>query len=658
MSFSQRNNSEEKIAGIIVDIKDYSQKLTQVNDRHRKEQGDLRSSYDKRIDDMKETFGNKYTKQAKNYDAQNAKLSEQNEVNNQLFSDKTKQAIQERQETFREGIKKNSERFDADRNIIKTNFDDKLSNLSESYKKSSDENDRFHNQAEKTMGERYSKASEKSRNDFDKQINMLDSKSKISLADEKNHTHLEKVAQDKENITNIEELRSAGEEQKFREVGRLKNENESLRTSFGQERNSMQERQDARVADILKLKNTESEEGQKNFANLQDNIVKKNLAAEELVKSNHQAESKALTQKFDDDVRNIQHFADKKIRNSSEVSSLKDSNKHLAMSSENRIHALQNNIKEIRDTNTAKENEVNSTYRDKLKSLKESNVEEFDRHEAQTNNKQKEQLEAVKEKNNSLINRYKTEVGTTKSDGEEKLGKANQLSKDELQKQRVEFGKYINTVNNNKLEEISLVKNESNKDKTTIVEKLKHDLSNEKMSMREEFLHQNNFKDDMYEKKMAEMEKQTNKIIDNYENKVMQIARKAENEVENLKSTNELHRLKEGQAIKDQFDSQEAKHQAELGNMRDKYENMIGKDRYLNEQQANHIVQKYEDMLEHERAAEQKEISVRVGESEAKFQRLFKSSELEKESIRNQYEQRIENMRLANLKVDGNSKKV
>ena len=63
-------------------------------------------------------------------------------------------------------------------------------------------------------------------------------------------------------------------------------------------------------------------------------------------------------------------------------------------------------------------------------------------------------------------------------------------------------------------------------------------------------------------------------------------------------------------------------------------------------------------MLEHERAAEQKEISVRVGESEAKFQRLFKSSELEKESIRNQYEQRIENMRLANLKVDGNSKKV
>ena len=141
-----------------MDVKDYSQKLDQARDKYRMAEEDLRSSYDKSTKDTKETFDNKVSKQAHNYDTQKTKLEEQNLVNNELYSDKTKQAISERQVAFRNDIKKNSEKFDLDRNVMKSDFSDKLSNLSDSYNKSTEENNRFHDQAEKTMGERYSKA--------------------------------------------------------------------------------------------------------------------------------------------------------------------------------------------------------------------------------------------------------------------------------------------------------------------------------------------------------------------------------------------------------------------------------------------------------------------------------------------------------------------
>lgn len=83
---------------------------------------------------------------------------------------------------------------------------------------------------------------------------------------------------------------------------------------------------------------------------------------------------------------------------------------------------------------------------------------------------------------------------------------------------------------------------------------------------------------------------------------------------------------------------------------------MIGKDRILNEQKTNRLVQRYEDQLERERADHQKEISMKLGESQGQMERLFKASELEKETLRNQYEQRMENIKLASM-TEGNSKK-
>jgi hypothetical protein len=284
-------------------------------------------------------------------------------------------------------------------------------------------------------------------------------------------------------------------------------------------------------------------------------------------------------------------------------------------------------------------------------------AQEADANDAVLRSNHKDKLIDVKEKNNALINRYKTEVGTTRVAGDDKLSKANQISKIQMEKQRVEFGKYINIVNAKKMEEISSIKSEENKDKTMIAEKFKRDLSSERISLKEEFSNKINLKDDMYERKLADMEKHTNKIVDVYENKIFQVSHKAQSDMDNLKKTNHINRVKENQSVLNEIDAMEAQHQADITNMRDKYENMLNKEYAANDNQTTRIFHKFENQLNQERATFQRELSAKLGESESKFERYYKSSELEKESMRKHFDQRIENTKQANLKSDGNTKK-
>lgn len=641
-----------------MDVKDYSQKLEKSREQFKTAQDDLRSSYNKNTEEIKENLNNKIVKQAEVYNAQKADLEEQNSISNQTYSDKTKKIISEKQEAFRNAIKQNTEKFDVDRNQMKTDFTDKLTDLNDSYSKSTTENNRFHEQAKKTMSDRYMNANRNSKKEFDNEVDGLTRKVKDTMIAEKEKSRGELKAHDRENQKNLEDLRATGEENKFKDVSRLRNDNDNLHANFEQERKIMREQQADRMADIVEAKNKENLEEQKNFSNLQQGIRQKNLASEERLKAGYQNESNELKKRFKEDLHYVEHLSNQKGRGGTETVNLKNENKILTGAYENRLQAAHAESQKNREEATKKENEMDTNYREKFRQMKADNTEKLERHDAQLNSYHQNKFQEARDKNNTLVDRYKSEIGSTKINSENKVSRLELKSKAQLKNQQVELDKYLNNINDKKLEEISVIKSEFNKDKSHFIEKTKRDFTDEKMVMKDEFNHQIAVKDDLYEKKLEEMEKQTNKIIGNYEARISQLARKAENEVEILKNSEGERKTKEQQANKILFDSQERQHQMELGNIRDKYERMIGKDRIIGEVQTNRIVQKYEDQIEKERMEHQKDMSMKLNESQAQLERLFKASELEKETLRNQYEQRMENMKLAEMSKEGRSKKV
>lgn len=639
-----------------MDVRDQSKAIDQARDRYREAQEDLRASYDKNLNQMKETFDAKTEKQSKTYAEHKTKLEEQNQVNNEIYTEKTRSAINRGQEEFKERLRENVNRFETERNKAKNDLSEKLTTISDSYKKSFDENNRYQDQVKKSMQERYANANKNYKEDFNQQVKRLDENSKKSGIENREVDRKERMNMMAKHSDEMENLRTSSNDQKFKEVSRLREDNENLRTTLSRENQLLKDRQEERVADLFKLKDKESSEGQKNYEDLQKNIRQRNLETQEKQNLAHKKESKELEKRFNDDVRNIQRVAAQKVKGGTQADTLHDELKQTKNSYENRLQAARDEINRNNQANTEKEELNDSSYREKLKQVKMMGVENLAKHDSEATEALNETIYQNRERNNALMDRYKADTGNLKKESEDRLAHVTKQSNGRLKDQRVEFGKVVNTMNEKNMDTINALKDDFSKDKTASIEKSKKDFNEEKVSMKTEFNRQNSIRESLYEQKLAEMEKQTNKIIENYENRISQIARKAENEVESVKRREEGRTLKETQANKLAFENLQKQNDNELAQVRDKYEGVIAKTQVLNEVKTNTLVQKYEDQLNRERNEHQKEMSVRLSEARAQFERLHKTTELERETLRNQYEQRMENMKLAALAQE-NSKK-
>ncbi len=641
----------------IMDVRDQSNAVAKAKDRYREAQEDLKASYDKNLDQMKQTFDAKAAKQSKNYDAHKTELEENNRVNNEIYTEKTKTAINKGQEEFKNRLRENTNRFEQERNGAKNELTEKLSSLSDSYKKSFDENNRYQEQIKKSMGERYTNANKRYQEDFNKQITDMTDKSARVNMENREEDRNERIALQGKHSNDLENMRSNASEQKYKEISRLKNDTENLRTTLSRDNQMLKDRQEERVADLFKMKGKETSDGQKNFENLTKELRNKNVNAQEKEALAHKKESKDLEAKFNEDVRNIQSVANQKIKGGTTADNLNDELKQTKTSYENRLQAARDEITRNNSLNSEKEEVIDSAYREKMKSMKLAGIEALNKKETEASDTLKKSVYDNREKNNALIDRYKAENNNLKKSGDDHLAHATEQSKNRIKEQRVEFGRVVNTMNDKNMETINSLKEDFSKDKTHSIEKSKKDFNDEKIAMKNDFNRQVTVRDSLYEQKLQELEKQTNKIIDNYENRIASLARKAENEVNTIKTAENERKMKEAVANKQEVENLRAQNDAEVAQMRDKYEGKIARDRAVTDSQTNKLVQKYEDLIGRERTEHQKEMSVKVGEAQAQFERLFKASELEKDTLRNQYEQRMENMKLAALATDSSSSK-
>lgn len=640
-----------------MDVRDQTQKIDQARTRFREARDDLKESYDKNLADIKATAEYKSEKQARAFDGQKTKLEEQNAINNKLYSKKAQDTILRSQNDFRERIKDNTAKFEQEKRDIKGDFNNKLTNISDSYNKSLSENNLHQDQVKKSLGERYDKANKEYQAEFNRQVKNLDDNSRAQNIRNKEFDQKERIAESQKYTEELDNLRQSSGEEKFRELSRLKQDNENLRTAYSRENNFLKDAQEERINSLLKLKDQENVDNQEIFKKLQEDIREKNLATQEKQNKLHHAEEKATAAKFTDEVRNIQKIADQKINGGSEVDTLTEELKQTKNSYDRRLKNSYDEMAKMNRESGEKEEKIDHAYREKIKGLKQNNAETIANSEAESRETFGKSIQSIKEKNENLIDRFKNEAIVAKKDSEEKVTTAETRADGRVKEQRVEFGRVVNTLNDKNMEALNALKDDFSKDKTDYIEKAKKDFNNEKVAIKTEFNRQGSVKETMYEQKLVELEKQTNKIIENYENKISQIMRKADNEVEMIKTKEHERGVRESQANRLTVEMIRKENDATISQLRDRYEGEILRDRTLADLQTTQIVQRYEEQLGRERADFQKQMSMKLGEARAQFERLAKSSEIEKETQRNQYEQRMENMRIATLAKE-NSKKV
>jgi len=628
-----------------MDVKDYTQKLDSARNRYRDAQTELKESYDKTIEDTKNNFDQKVKKQQQSYEGQRLKLQEQNAIEADRYSDITKKTISENQEKFINDVKNIKANSAEERMRDRQVASEKLSNLSSSYDRSTKENQRLHDQAKKSMEERYNKNLKKMDGDFNQQVTSLDSRSnaqneKIRLDARKDREKLESGHQ-KELIN----LRSAEAEDRNRVLNRLKEDNEVQRAGFDSDLKNIQTQQNSRIKEMAQAKIDESERSQEQFSDLQESIKKKNTAEQAKMQKEHSLESKALEKKFNDDLRNIQSLSDQKVKGVDLVANAKKDKERVVEGYENRLLKMKDEMELLNNQNVLKESKIDEGYREELKNQARAHIEQNEKKELESNKAYNQNLARIKERTDNGLEQLKKENQTITESKDGQIHNLENATKRSLDSQRVEFGKVVNSLNEKSMQTLSDIKDDFAKDKKEYIEKSKKEFNAELVALKEDYQRQMQLKDQVNDKKMENFEKQMLKIIDGYENKMAQIERKAAVEIESLKMNDQERKIRENQARNEEMAMIQKEHENEIKSLRDKFERMIYRDRSDNEKIVNKIVQRYEDQLGRERLESQKNLNLKLAESQANMERLYKASELEKSTMRQQYQDRMEQLK-------------
>lgn len=625
-----------------MDVKDYTQGLNDARAKYRTAQDELRSNYEKNTEDVKNNYENKLKKQRASFDGERATLSEQNAINENRYNDITKKTIQETQNEYLESIKENRSSLEEQRARDRQTASERLSHLRNEYERSTLENSRLHDVAMKNVKERYDKNLNQTEKGFNQQIKNLDERSRVQS--DKNvldsRKNLENLSRKKD--SEINELRASGVEDRSKILNRLKEDNEAQKTSFDSDIKNMQTQQEGRIKDLVASKIEENERNQENFSSLQTQIKKRNAYDQEKIHKEHAKDAKVREKQFNDDLRNVQRVANQKINSGSGVYAGKSNQDKIIQNYEEKLSRLKENMKEEREFSTLKENKISSDYREEMRVVKDKNIAQLEDQDKQKTQEFNNNLERIKTKNEEHLNVIKNDNSKILAQKDNAIYDGAKESKRAMDSQRVEFGKIVNSLNERSMETLSSIKDEFAKDKSEYIEKSKRDYNQELTSLKADYQKQLELKEHSNEKKMAEMEKQIAKVVDAYENKIAQIQRKTGKELESLKLQEDERRAKESQARSLELSTLEAERQNEIKQIRDKYERMIYKDRSDTEKVVNKIVQRYEDQLSRERLESQKELNMKLSEAQANLEKMFKATELEKATLRQQFEDRID----------------
>lgn len=624
-----------------MDVKDYSQGLSEARSRYRDAQNELKESYDKNTEDLKNNFEGKIKKQRDSYDTHKAQLSEQNAINENRYNETTTKAVKDSQAQYLDKLKESRTSLEQGRANDRQSASEKLSHLRNEYERSTLENSRLHDVAMKNMKERYDKNLNNSEKDFNSQVKNIDERSRSQFDKNRldSRKSIEQMTHKKD--SEINELRASGVEDRSKMLNRLKEDNESQRVSFESDLKNLQGQQEARVKDLMVSKIDESERNQENFSNLQTQIKKRNAYDQEKIQLEHFKENKNREKQYNEDLRNVQRIADQKIIGGSGNNGLKSSFENTVNNYEDRLFKIKEELSDQADQNVAKENKIDSEYREKIRDLKGNYVQKLERQEMQASKEFGDTVEHIKKVNDTNVESIRKENEKNTIAKDEIIFKADKDSKKSIDAQRVEFGKVVNSMNEKNMETLSSLKDDFAKDKSDYIERSKREYNNDLTSLKIDYEKQLEVKDVVNNKKLEEFKRQAEKVLESYENKIAQVERKANKELESLKINSEERNLKEEQARQIELKAIADSHRNDLDQLRNKYESMIYRDRSETEKLVNKIVQKYEDQLGRERIESQKEKNLKISEAQANLERLYKATELEKSTLRQQYEDRL-----------------
>jgi len=611
----------------------YSKELAKSREDFNSTVQKLKENYDKNIHDIEDNNERREDQSKKVNEERRQKLIDLNHEQLVNLSNKTENVLEQKQKEFMQGLK--SERDESDLNLKKNreDFQNTLSSIRDSYSKSAEQMKESQERQNKDNEQKYFNGIQTTKFNTDKKIQEMQKNTEKNIREanldatsqKKDLTHKHQMTIDEIKKDNHEMLDKKTEDnaRKMQEFVRNKDNeiaglNERYDFNMGKSKVEEKELFDETLAryedhtkDLLRT-------FQNKYKRLED-------------EASHQIQSEKS--KHDKELYNSERekdlFVDRNFKGEgadSEKAAIKDHFEHrLGNLKKNMIEQSEKFQRESADLNINSKLEMKARDLENQKKIDRGN-DEF--HKEITGIEKRSRASEAK-----LSGLYRDKLIEQEQTDSKKINFERDNGRQKLENQKREFGKSVNKLNEMNINNIQKLQDENAEEKANIIENSKKELHQTLVDVRDNYRQKFDKTVESYDHKFASQESLVDKIKEEADNRVEQINRNTQKQINSEASYNIEARSSDRKIMQDNFAELKRDYDQKFRSAKAQFDQELGHVKQLNDVLVTRLTRKNEDDKHEMMISHNKEVKRITNELKDEISRFVKSSKVEKDNL-------------------------
>jgi hypothetical protein len=630
-----------------MDVNDYNTQLSKARSNYAEAQTKLRESYDRDLQATKDVHETRQTKQRKNYEVAKRKMENNHESYVNEYNKNIKDAIADQTDAFKRSLSDERTQFNRDRKDIKEQFDNRLNNLSSTYQQRDREQRAFQEQQLSSAENRYQGNLQNMDRNFKRDLTNTQNHAIDSLRENNLAANREKKKiltthgeEKRELIKDSRLTQGRIQEKQHKEINNLRNTQE---TQIKQ----MKDHLTATVDEIQQGKYREQAGMQANFKEVGEAIVDKNqMSRKRMIKENEQRKL-AMEKDFADKIYQIKSEANEKVKGGNKAQIMEDKLKHTVRSYDERIANIHEESKNQTLRDQSEKSRIADNFADSLAAQKMKARKDRDAVQQDFLDFRNDELSKIRDSNRLAVDSLKKELRTNEVRHDDQFIREKNHHAKLLENQRKVFGETVNKLNDSNREAVSEILSANAAEKTRFIEKTRKEHHADMSELKEEHMRVMTAKEKSLLASNDDLRAKNEELIRSYEEKLGRLQKKANKELIRVRELYEHQKEDQQLAMKRLVDAKDREFAVEKTQMKNGFDKRLSNVKREADKSLEQTVMHYEELLGREREESHRKLQQKTSQMRADYERLYQQSELEKVTMRQQFDDKIEEMRIS-----------
>lgn len=634
-----------------MDITDYNTRLAQTRNRYNEAAQELKDNYNERVENLEKLQANRVKNQRENYLDQKDKMEESAKERLERYDNNLKKALEERTERYNKGLTEQQKEFNLNRQRQMADYNQKLSSISKSFETANTEKDKLHAMYKDNMTERYEEGLTEREKQFNEKLGLQQDTSTRKFNEFRDQQNREKQEMLTDHTNQKKQLVQDANISRNRANSLHQVDMERLRESAKQNEDTLKNNFENANATLRKTKNQENEDQRRTFENLTSKIHDRNTSELKKLNRQNKEDKRELEKEFAKNRLQLERKTNALI-NEGQGTKVEDTKAAMRQQHENQLNNLKKNNEENIYNNNLLNERLARSHSDELKKMEVTHQMSNDKKDEEMRKLRQEEVGGLKDQFEDYQELMASRNKNLEREKEEGSVASRQKLVNTVARQRAEFGRQLNVINQSNQQAMSEARDEMAQEQKDFIQTTRREVHNEMEDLKEEMNDVFARKEDSLSKKLENSEKARETMEQRYQAKIDQIKQKAAKEMEELKVFENQRRMEDRRAAQRQLDQQQREFNKTMMSLRSDYDRRLDKTKAHNDLHVAKLTETYEDQIIRERKEANAELSRQVSLMKANYDRLIDKTNMERDAIVNQYESKIEQLRLANQRAE------